>query len=336
MASKEEVTAAAAGMSDYEKKRLERIKENKERLEKLGILALANNLKPLPKPNKRLKPTPSANPHSSPARRSSRLTAAERVDYSEKRISAQYVLIPVPEKKKRGSIRVSKSRIGRKHSDDEEICIKKSFNPEVYTEEHERLLGDCKMVWDLDVDGYDEDGQRIYDQFEGKHCHQCRQKTLGHRTKCSKCKAVEGQFCGDCLFTRYGENVVEANEDSSWTCPICRGICNCSRCRRAKGWEPTGDIYFKVKRQGFKSVAHYLIETRMEHKIKDPIPEEGLQVSAEGEYKLLIDVEPSQSDHNSVLEISDNKKNGGTDEDYYDATDSKTHDSSGDESEDSD
>lgn len=46
---------------------------------------------------------------------------------------------------------------------------------------------------------------------------------------------------------RYGENVVEANEDSSWTCPICREICNCSRCRRAKGWEPTGDIYSKVK-----------------------------------------------------------------------------------------
>lgn len=73
----------------------------------------------------------------------------------------------------------------------------------------------------------------------------------------------------------------------------------------------------------------------MEHKIKDPIPKDGLQVSAEGERKLLIDGEPSQFDHNSVLEISDNSKNGGTDEEYYDATDFETHDSSGDESEDS-
>lgn len=322
----EEVTRRRR-MCDYEKMRVQRIKENKEKLEKMGILALANNLKPKPTPPSKPKPKP---PSTSPARRSSRLTAADRVDYSEKSLkSAQYVLIPVPEKEKRGSVRVPKSKKGRKHSDDDEVCIKESFNPEVYTEEHQQLLGDCKMVWDLDVDGYDEDGLRIYDQFEGKHCHQCRQKTLGHHTKCSNCKAVEGQFCGDCLFTRYGENVLEAIEDLIWICPICRGICNCSRCRRAKGWEPTGDIYSKVKRQGFKSVAHYLIETRMEHKIEDPTPEDGLQVSADGEFKAIND-EPSQSDHNSVLEISDDKKHGGTDEEY-DATDS--HDSSGDESE---
>ncbi|KAK1369604.1 Cell division cycle-associated 7-like protein [Heracleum sosnowskyi] len=313
-------------MSDYEKMRLQRIKENKEKLEKMGILTLANNLKPPTTKPKRLPPSTSLT-----RRRSSRLTAAERVDYSENSLkNAQYVLIPMPEKDKRGSVRVPKSNKGRKHSD---VCIKQNSNPEVYTEEHQRLLGDCKTVWDLDVDGFDEDGHRIYDQFQGKHCHQCRQKTLGHHTECSNCKAVEGQFCGDCLFTRYGENVVEANEDSSWTCPICRGICNCSRCRRAKGWEPTGDIYSKVKWQGFKSVAHYLIETRMEHKIEDPTPEYGLQVSADGESKP-IDGEPSQSNHNSVLEISDDNKHGGTDEEYN-ATDSDSHDSSGDESEDS-
>lgn len=31
----------------------------------------------------------------------------------------------------------------------------------------------------------------------------CRQKTLGHRTNCSKCNIVQGQFCGDCLYMRY-------------------------------------------------------------------------------------------------------------------------------------
>lgn len=30
-----------------------------------------------------------------------------------------------------------------------------------------------------------------------------RQKTLGHRTHCSECNMVQGQFCGDCLYMRY-------------------------------------------------------------------------------------------------------------------------------------
>ncbi|KAL1833733.1 hypothetical protein ACET3Z_003384 [Daucus carota] len=316
-------------MTEYERKRQQRIKENKERLEKMGILDLAKNLKPAPKPNKKpLKPA-AAPADLTSTRRSSRLTGAERVDYSEKSLKgADYVLIPAPERERRGSLRGPGSRKGRKHSEDEEICIKESSIPEVYTEEHGRLLGDCKMVWILDVDGYDEDGHRIYDQYEGKHCHQCRQATVGRHTMCSKCKTVEGQLCGDCLFTRYGENVVEANENSSWTCPVCRGICNCSRCRRAKGWVPTGDIYWKVKKQGFKSVAHYLIETRMEHKIKDPNQKDVLEAVADKEFER-IDGEV-RSDHNSVLEISDDNKQGGMDEDY-DATDS--HESSGDESE---
>lgn len=104
-----------------------------------------------------------------------RLTGAERVDYAEKSLKrAQYVIIAPPEKEKRGSVRVTKSKKGREHSEDEEICIKENFSPEVYNEKHEQLLGDCNIAWTLDVDGYDEDGQRIYDHFEGKHCHQCR------------------------------------------------------------------------------------------------------------------------------------------------------------------
>ncbi|XP_073103388.1 uncharacterized protein [Elaeis guineensis] len=89
-----------------------------------------------------------------------------------------------------------------------------------------------------------------------------RQKTLGHRTHCSKCKLVQGQFCGDCLYMRYGENVLEVNKNPKWICPVCRGICNCSLCRIKKGWAPTGPLYKKVLQLGFRSVAHYLIQTR--------------------------------------------------------------------------
>lgn len=92
-----------------------------------------------------------------------------------------------------------------------------------------------------------------------------------------------------CL-SRYGEHVLEANQNPDWICPVCRGICNCSLCRQAKGWPPTGALYrkvislnhsqcdvhisrgtvgakfklstFQISQLGFKSVAHYLIQTQ--------------------------------------------------------------------------
>lgn len=48
------------------------------------------------------------------------------------------------------------------------------FQPEIYTEDHEKLLGDVKTEWQLFVDGYDGKGNRIYDPAGGKTCHQCR------------------------------------------------------------------------------------------------------------------------------------------------------------------
>lgn len=46
--------------------------------------------------------------------------------------------------------------------------------PEVYTEEHDKVLGSTEMSWTLFVDGYGRDGKRIYDPIKGKTCHQCR------------------------------------------------------------------------------------------------------------------------------------------------------------------
>lgn len=40
--------------------------------------------------------------------------------------------------------------------------------------------------------------------------------------------------------------MIEVNENPNWVCPVCRGICNCSFCRKAKGWAPTGSLYRKV------------------------------------------------------------------------------------------
>ncbi|XP_065856641.1 uncharacterized protein [Euphorbia lathyris] len=102
----------------------------------------------------------------------------------------------------------------------------------------------------------------IYDPEKRETCHQCRQKTLKLHTHCSSCKAAKGQFCGGCLSTRYGENVIEVKENPNWVCPVCRGICNCSFCQKAKGWAPTGYICRTVSKLGFKSVADYLIHTQ--------------------------------------------------------------------------
>ena len=65
---------------------------------------------------------------------------------------------------------------GKRESSEEdlEICIREGSKPEIYTEEHEKLLGDCKTAWTLLVDGYGEDGKRIYDNVNGETCHQCR------------------------------------------------------------------------------------------------------------------------------------------------------------------
>ncbi|KAK1586680.1 hypothetical protein Q3G72_005041 [Acer saccharum] len=230
-------------VSLYEQSREERIKDNLQRLQKLGILDISDKLKSSVRPKRTPKNSPSDSQgstsllQSGPRRRSSRLQNVTPVSYSER--------LP----KKDDCVK------------DEDVRLEQGSKPEVYTEEHEKLLGNTERSWTLFVDGCGTDGKRIYDPVKGKTCHQCRQKTLGHRTQCSECNKVQGQFCGDCLYMRYGEHVLEANENPNWICPVCRGICNCSLCRQAKGWCPTGTLYKKISNLGFKSVAHYLIET---------------------------------------------------------------------------
>lgn len=57
---------------------------------------------------------------------------------------------------------------------DKPTLLEEGPKPEAYTEEHETLLGSTEKSWELCVDGYGNDGRRIYDPFKGKTCHQCR------------------------------------------------------------------------------------------------------------------------------------------------------------------
>lgn len=94
----------------------------------------------------------------------------------------------------------------------------------------------------------------------GSTCHQCRQHTLDTKSFChnTQCVGINGQLCGPCLLVRYGEDVETTLKNPKWICPFCRGICNCSFCRRRSGRLPTGILAHVATKQGFKSVHHLL------------------------------------------------------------------------------
>ncbi|NWS66547.1 CDA7L protein, partial [Crotophaga sulcirostris] len=101
---------------------------------------------------------------------------------------------------------------------------------------------------------------KIYDKVLGSTCHQCRQKTIDTKTICRNqgCGGVRGQFCGPCLRNRYGEDVKSALLDPAWMCPPCRGVCNCSYCRRQDGRCATGMLIHMAKFYGYNNVKEYL------------------------------------------------------------------------------
>ncbi|XP_062575266.1 cell division cycle-associated protein 7-like [Saccostrea cucullata] len=102
--------------------------------------------------------------------------------------------------------------------------------------------------------------EKRYDSFYGTSCHQCRQKTADMKTICRSgtCFGVRGQFCGPCLRNRYGEDAKEALKNENWACPPCRGICNCSFCRKKQGKSCTGIMIHLARQSGFESVKDYL------------------------------------------------------------------------------
>ncbi|XP_048086412.1 cell division cycle-associated 7-like protein isoform X1 [Alosa alosa] len=106
----------------------------------------------------------------------------------------------------------------------------------------------------------DRASDKILDKENGSTCHQCRQKTLDTKTVCRSpdCVGVKGQFCGPCLRNRYGEDVRTALLDPEWECPICRGMCNCSLCRKRDGRCATGALTRLAKHYGHGSVRDYL------------------------------------------------------------------------------
>ncbi|KAM7373097.1 hypothetical protein PAMP_007977 [Pampus punctatissimus] len=101
---------------------------------------------------------------------------------------------------------------------------------------------------------------KIWDKVNGSSCHQCRQKTLDTKTVCRSgfCVGGKGQFCGPCLKNRYGEDVRTVLLDPTWSCPICRDMCNCSLCRKKEGRCATGILVGLARYNGHDNVHEYL------------------------------------------------------------------------------
>lgn len=125
-------------------------------MKKLGILQISLNLKSECRRYSKIKSvcaprtgSPSASGKlpspAPPPRRSSRLQNVAPIQYSE----------------------TQSGRDEKSMSDDRSDWVGDGFREEIYTEEHEKLLGSCEMGWNLFVDGYDNSGKRIYDQVRG-------------------------------------------------------------------------------------------------------------------------------------------------------------------------
>ncbi|XP_071704333.1 uncharacterized protein [Rutidosis leptorrhynchoides] len=104
-------------------------------------------------------------------------------------------------------------------------------------------------------------GGRIYDSQNGKTCHQCRQKTLDFSADCknnANGKPCTLKYCYTCLKNRYGEKAEVVKSLDGWSCPRCRGLCNCSFCMKKRGHNPTGQLVQTAKANGFSSVTELL------------------------------------------------------------------------------
>ncbi|KAM8839978.1 cell division cycle-associated 7-like protein [Spinachia spinachia] len=123
---------------------------------------------------------------------------------------------------------------------------------------------EVRPVDDITQEDLDNIAQRskdkIWDKDTGSSCHQCRQKTLDTKTVCRSgfCSGGKGQFCGPCLKNRYGEEVRDVLLDPTWSCPICREVCNCSLCRKKEGRCATGILVGLARYNGHDNVHEYL------------------------------------------------------------------------------
>ncbi|ESN99142.1 hypothetical protein HELRODRAFT_189004 [Helobdella robusta] len=161
---------------------------------------------------------------------------------------------------------------------------------------------------------------RIKKKYTGSHlttCHQCRQKTDDMKTICRSgfCRGVLGQFCGICLYNRYGENVKEALLDDKWSCPVCRNVCNCSFCLPKKGKSCTGILVPIARKHGFTNVKSFLdsLSDGKKCSVNMEVPDDtsnGGSVRAHSEFCDEVEIKKEALDgENDDVKLKENRAN---------------------------
>jgi hypothetical protein len=256
-----------ATLSNYEKERLLRIKENNEMLQKIFDVSKESK-------SSEEKRTPDKKDLSRSAPACRRLVVDSKYSRTPRRNPSRSGRPKFLDSSFRRPVTRSMSRKGdekldRGLKDEEEIRRivyrqrRVNYDYEPVAVEIDKTKGFMNPI-SLRLDTIAEkSSEKIYDRVRGTTCHQCRQKTIDLKTVChnKNCCGTRGQFCGPCLKNRYGEEVKDALFDDSWVCPPCRGICNCSFCMPKKGKPPTGIMIHLAREAGYENVKEYLDKT---------------------------------------------------------------------------
>uniref|UniRef100_A0A8C1P147 Cell division cycle associated 7b n=1 Tax=Cyprinus carpio TaxID=7962 RepID=A0A8C1P147_CYPCA len=249
------VTSVESLLTDEEmqilSKRAKNIKENKAMLAKL--FADLSSLPELPSKTTSTK----KKKQSTPKRRFSEVQVERRNPGRKARPPEHFGIEveekPAPQKRESGQIDIKRL-----------MGVKEGLGDARPKQRKSRSRESIRMPEDISEEELQNVAERakdkILDKENGSTCHQCRQKTLDTKTECRGlyCCGVKGQFCGPCLRNRYGEDVRAALLDPAWECPICRGVCNCSLCRKRDGRCATGALTRLAKFYGHDNVRDYL------------------------------------------------------------------------------
>eukprot|EP00877_Chromochloris_zofingiensis_P012320 jgi/Chrzof1/7341/Cz02g20090.t1 len=249
-------------ITPYEAERLQRIADNKKRLEEMGVVESARDLVKTIQTTRKPQPPRSKTPKARRChvvRRSRRLSGTGP-EYGEIKENEEAVTYSDYEPGLHDLL-----------ADEGDVSSWKEAKQEQFQENRCHSTGRGS----------------IYDSVAGITCHFCRQKKLcGEedcprcskrdtskecigKSDCSRCHSATGKFCRACLLIRYGQELQDVRKqmaEGAWLCPHCYEeehpdegwICNSSICMKRRGYKPTGIAIYDAQQRGFPSVAHWL------------------------------------------------------------------------------
>ncbi|PFH46178.1 hypothetical protein AMATHDRAFT_43745 [Amanita thiersii Skay4041] len=158
-------------------------------------------------------------------------------------------------------------------------CSRVLVDPPLPTKKTKLLDGNASRVEGPSADNfpngfiYCHQCSRKRDAMDSIQCTTATRSVLGDKlsAKRPRCNA---KFCKSCLKNRYGEDLEKIKQQAAliddghigytFKCPKCRDICNCARCRKSKGLEPTGNLVNAAREAKVSSAAQLLAQSRVE------------------------------------------------------------------------